>query len=229
MRICCTSDLHGHLPKIPDCDLLLLGGDYYPSARNMHGIPQADWFENKFYPWLEKISSRGISIIGVAGNHDFYFERERPEECPYWTYLDGSSCLTSKSTIRVHGDGHTPVFFNRALNLDEPNLAKQWDKIPAYTDILLLHGPPFGFGDISRYVGEGQNGDVYLDKQGKPYCHTGSPSLLKRIIEVQPKLVICGHIHSGFGRYEIGRTVLYNVAHVDERYKPVNKPVVIDL
>ena len=36
LTICCLSDLHGTLPKIPDCDLLLLGGDYCPHAKGQN-------------------------------------------------------------------------------------------------------------------------------------------------------------------------------------------------
>jgi len=65
VRICCVSDLHGALPAIPDCDLLLLGGDYCPTSRDQNW-----WLRDYFKPWLEEIAERGTVIVGVAGNHD---------------------------------------------------------------------------------------------------------------------------------------------------------------
>jgi hypothetical protein len=41
--------------------------------------------------------------------------------------------------------------------------------------------------------------------------------------------VICGHVHGGFGRYEHQGIRIYNVSVVDEAYRLVNAPTVIDL
>jgi hypothetical protein len=41
--------------------------------------------------------------------------------------------------------------------------------------------------------------------------------------------VICGHVHGGFGRYEHLGIPIYNVSVVDERYRLVNAPTVIEL
>lgn len=222
MKICATSDLHGHLPEIPDCDLLLLGGDYYPSS--LHGIPQAIWFETVFYGWLKEIASRGIAIVGVPGNHDFYWEREQTKTCPAWTFLNGTSC--SLLGMKIHGDGHTPRFYDWAFNADEDVLEAVWKKIPDDTDILVLHGPPRGYGDISYYPQPGRE-DEEIGPEG---IHVGSPSLLKRIQEIQPTLVIAGHIHRGYGVYKIGdHTTFLNVALVNEKYEPTNPPMLVEL
>ncbi|GAC1460729.1 MAG: hypothetical protein PVSMB1_10980 [Gemmatimonadaceae bacterium] len=42
-------------------------------------------------------------------------------------------------------------------------------------------------------------------------------------------IVICGHVHGGYGRYEHLGIPIYNVSVVDERYWLVNAPTVIDL
>ena len=33
---------------------------------------------------------------------------------------------------------------------------------------------------------------------------------------VQPKLVVCGHIHEGYGRDTINDTLVVNASHMDE-------------
>lgn len=212
MKICAVSDIHGHLPKIPDCDLLLLGGDFCPTyvGRNDADIERY-WYHSTFASWIEFLSER-MKIIGVAGNHDFIFERE-PHKVPEmpWTYLQDSE--TEFNGLRIYGSPWQPTFFNWAFNLEEYQLQEKWALIPQGIDILLLHGPPLGYGDFSPY--------------GK--VHTGSPSLLAKIEEIKPKLVVAGHIHSGYGKYNIGDTIFLSASLVNERYKPVNPVHVIEI
>jgi len=211
VKICCVSDLHGFLPKIPNCDLLLIGGDIVPTDAH-DPADSIYWLENTFSHWLSKISNR-MKVVGVAGNHDFIFEHS-PECVPAmmdWEYLQDSGL--EFNGYKIWGSPWQPRFFDWAFNLDEEDLVKKWSMIPDDTDILLLHGPPNGYGDFSVY------GNV----------HTGSPGLLSRIEEVKPKLVVAGHIHSGYGVYNIGETVFINASHVDEKYRPSNNPVIVNI
>lgn len=207
MKVCCLSDLHGYLPEVPDCDLLLLGGDYCGDHRDEY------FYSLAFSDWLQDLKNKGVTVIGVAGNHDFIFEKNRKfaESLP-WIYLQDSG--TSFNGLNVYGSPHQPRYFDWAFNLDEPELAVKWDLIPDNTDILLLHGPPHGISDFSPYGQE----------------HTGSPSLLNRILEIKPKLVVCGHIHSGNGIYKLDYGgILVNAALCDESYRPTQKIHVVEL
>lgn len=205
MRLCCVSDLHGHLPSIPNADALLLGGDYNPHTKG-----QDWWMRDMFAPWLNSIANR-MPVIGVAGNHDFIFEKQK-DRLPRldWKYLEDSSC--DLNGFRVYGSPHTPRFCDWAFNLDEPELAQKWADIPGDTDILLLHGPPFGAGDFTTHKER-----------------IGSKSLRKRIEAIQPRLVVCGHNHGGYGEYLIGKTIVLNVALLDDAYRAVRLPTFIDL
>jgi hypothetical protein len=40
---------------------------------------------------------------------------------------------------------------------------------------------------------------------------------------------VCGHIHSGCGRYRLRETEIVNAAHVDNDYRPANAVVEITL
>lgn len=209
MRICCISDLHGYLPEIPECDLLLLAGDLVPL--NAHG--KADgraWLDREFRAWLDGLPER-LTVVGVAGNHDFVFEEGEPRFVRplRWTYLQDSA--TTFDGLNIWGTPWQPTFHNWAFNLDEPDLAARWDLIPEATDILLLHGPPFSYGDPT------------------PDGPVGSRGLLQRIKTVRPRLAVAGHIHAGYGVYEIGPTTLVNASLLNEEYKPANRPVVIDV
>lgn len=207
IKICCLSDLHGYLPEVPTCDLLLLGGDYCPTS----GVPsQMNWLKDKFDLWLWELAERGIQVVGVAGNHDFIFEK-RPDLVPElkWTYLqdNGTNCCG----FNIWGSPYQPVFGWWAFNENEFELARIWDKIPSDTDILLLHGPPYGIGDLNA------EGD-----------HCGSPSLLVKIKKIRPRLVVAGHIHESRGIYGIdGNTTFINASYLDMNYRPYQKPPII--
>lgn len=222
VRLCAISDLHGHLPEIADCDVLLLGGDYHQSMGASSRLKDHyDWYENSFRPWLRKISRRKIEIVGVAGNHDFLFQ-ERPDELRRlnlpWTYLQDSSCEVKG--LKIYGSPHQPTMGDWAFNADEEELEQIWQQIPHNLDVLLLHGAPYGYGDEVAKFEKGKF-------KGKE--NVGSPSLTERIKEVKPKVVVCGHIHVGFGRYQLDQTTILNVAHVDRHYQPKNPPTYFTL
>jgi Icc-related predicted phosphoesterase len=212
MKFACLSDLHGYLPDLSCCvfDALLIGGDICPVSN--HSIAfQAEWLDGPFRQWLTAL---GKPVLAVAGNHDLIFERAEwlvPAGLP-WTYLCDSSATFAG--LQIYGSPWQPKFGEGwAFNAAEPYLARRWAKIPDATDILLLHGPPHRIGDLSPY----------------DLIHTGSRSLTSRIKAIRPKLVVCGHIHSGRGCYRTGETIVVNAAHVGEDYRPVGPPIVVDV
>jgi len=210
MKICCVSDLHGHLPEIPDCDLLLLGGDLVPRWAHEPLIGRS-WLDTNFRRWLDGLTSR-CRVVGVAGNHDFVFEAgmgDLARPLP-WTYLQDSDYTVGG--LKVYGSPWQPYFGGWAFNLEEDDLAARWEMVPGDADILLLHGPPYLHGDLTP---EG--------------LHVGSPSLLRSIRRVRPRLVVCGHIHSARGVYEVGVTTIVNASLVDEAYRPIHEPFLVEI
>ena len=65
MKIVAMSDLHGYLPEIPACDLLLIAGDICPLGNHKPAF-QAEWLDTTFRRWLESLRQVG-KVIGVAG------------------------------------------------------------------------------------------------------------------------------------------------------------------
>jgi predicted phosphodiesterase len=205
MKIAALSDLHGFLPEnMPPCDLLLLAGDLCPVIN--HGLDfQAGWLDTNFRCWLKSLPAR--QIIGIAGNHDLIFE-QRPEMIPKnlpWIYLQDSGA--SWEGLKIWGTPWQPWFFDWAFNGRPEQLQEIWAKIPADTDILVVHGPPHGYGD------------GVPTRRG--VRHTGCPHLLERIQDIQPRVVVFGHIHEGRGEWTLGKTMLANVTLVNEAYDPV--------
>ncbi len=243
MNIVALSDLHGFLPdNVPACDLLLIAGDICP-VENHAPLFHAQWLDGPFRFWLRRQSAR--KIIGIAGNHDLLFEQQ-PHLVPRnlsWTYLQDSG--TQFEGWNIWGTPWQPWFFDWAFNGDPERLRRQWSLIPDETDILVVHGPPFGYGDgvpegrpltpdPSPPQGRGENlpdGVVSplpegegSGMRGHPVRHCGCPHLLERILRIKPRLVVFGHIHEGRGVWQLGDTTLANVTLLDENYEPVYAP-----
>ncbi|MFN8583290.1 MAG: hypothetical protein U0163_20230 [Gemmatimonadaceae bacterium] len=99
----------------------------------------------------------------------------------------------------------------------ERKLKPIYAAIPEGTDILVSHQAPLYYGDRTFNLDSGR------------VEHVGSRELLEAIERVRPRLVICGHVHGGFGRYRHQVIAIYNVSVVDEAYRLVNAATVIDL
>lgn len=217
MLICAVSDLHGNLPAIPSCDLLLIAGDICPTHN--HNVDfQEQWIETNFRYWLRDIDAK--QKIFCAGNHDFVFQKnpnfgQKLIQNNYPAiYLQDAS--VEFEGLKIYGTPWQPYFYDWAFNLYEEDLSKKWDLIPADADIIVVHGPPRGYGDWAPRVNGG-------------YENTGSPSLLTKIEEVKPKLVVFGHIHEGRGEWDLDKTKLANVTVLDRNYKMVYEPWVYEI
>ena len=218
IRVIAFSDNHGMLPPaIPECDILLIAGDIAPTPRSTAYMGmtekcfiQAEWLRNTFKPWLEAQPVK--HTVAVWGNHDWIGEN-RPDMVPTgipWTVLTDAG--TEIMGLKIWGTPWQPRFWDWAFNLDEPDLVPKWEMIPEGTDILVTHGPPNTFGDLTE------------DYASKTMQNVGSPSLLKRLLVVRPQLHVFGHIHSGAGRFGLYGSQLANVSLVNERYQMVREP-----
>jgi Icc-related predicted phosphoesterase len=206
MRIVCISDTHTRHGKltVPDGDVLVHAGDF-----TGHGHENE---VRRFDAWLGSLPHRHKVVI--AGNHDFCFEND-PIEARSWlqhcTYLEDSG--VDIDGLKFWGSPWQPRFFDWAFNLDRgAALAAKWALIPADTDVLITHGPPYGI----------------LDKTSRQEP-VGCMDLLDAIERIRPRLHVFGHIHEAYGIQERGRTRFVNASACDLRYAPVQAPIVVDL
>src|SRR5262249_13859615 len=72
-RVAATGDLHGYLPEVPACDVLLITGDMCPVSNHTLDF-QRRWLEGPFAAWLRGLDAG--TIVGIAGNHDFVAEAD---------------------------------------------------------------------------------------------------------------------------------------------------------
>ncbi len=218
MKITFISDTHGKHKQItedlPGGDLLIHAGDI-SSMGYKHEIQQ-------FCKWFDSLTNYS-AIVFIAGNHDFGFEK-RPEETmeivnsyKWITYLQDSVLHFTSENIEIaniYGSPWQPEFHNWAFNLPKNGweLEQKWNDIPDNTDILITHGPAFG----------------YLDKIMGQYDNLGCELLTKRNKTIKPKIHVCGHIHSGYGYVFDGDTHFINASVLDERYQYTQKPLTVE-
>lgn len=214
MKVLATADLHGNLPAIPDCDVLLIAGDICPdflTKWDKGREHQRQWLDFSFRPWLEELRDRSVEVVGIAGNHDWVFERSwlwQQLELP-WTYLLDN--LVTVCGLRIFGTPWVPNLPGWAFYGSPAMLEARAEMIPAGLDILLSHGPPYQTRD--RVCGG---------------YHVGDRHLAESLPAVAPRAVVCGHIHEDHGIHtENGFPTTYNVSLVDERYNVMHKPVEI--
>ena len=213
MRITTISDthtkhmeLHGFLPG---GDILIHAGDISNRGSN---IDIEDFCE-----WFNSIDNYNTKIF-IAGNHDFGFEN-RAEEISQivnsykWIHYLEDNWVTIDG-IKIWGSPWQPEFYDWAFNLPRQGfeLQNKWNMIDDDTDILITHGPAWGY--VDRVVGRSE--------------HLGCELLTNRIMAFKPKIHICGHIHSGYGYTTNGDTHFINAAVLDERYEFTQNPLTFD-
>ncbi len=209
MRLLGITDLHsgvGMLERILQqagpVDLVLLGGDItnFGSPEDVEVI-------------VKKLLQDGLGVLAVAGNCDSPEIEHRLEQLGVSLYRRG----VVRDQVGFQGLSAMPPWKSRMYHFSEDQLAddlqegyrqlQQYQLAPATssggspapqpgwkTHIVLSHVPPR---------------DCKLDRTflGR---HVGSQALRRFIDQLQPDLVICGHIHEGRGLDRLGRTWVLN-------------------
>lgn len=222
MIIDCIGCLHGARPDLEGGDLLIITGDLTAN----HEIYEFILFQE----WLEK--QKYSNKIFISGNHDTFLENVRlPNGLLPYSIAENTEYLCDSGTefqgLKIWGSPWTASFKGinpkckaftvREFDHTEEILEEYWKKIPDDTDILVTHSPPY---DIFDKTARGVN--------------AGSKSLLIRTMKIKPKLHVFSHIHEQGGQTLIfkrpgygteNNTIFINCSIMNEKYRPVNKPV----
>lgn len=212
MKLVCISDTHGDHEKLelPAGDVLVHAGDLSAHGEESETLAFMQWFGRQDYSYR----------VCIAGNHDTFIE-QHPRRAAAYAEENGTLLLNDSACeidgIRFWGSPITPRFYHWSFMRDpgEP-IEKHWRMIPADTQVLITHGPPFGIMD-----------KVNRDDGSKE--HAGCPSLLKRLDEVQPVAHLFGHIHEGRGHRQVSGIDYYNISTMNEHYQMVHDPVLVDI
>jgi Icc-related predicted phosphoesterase len=199
-----THSLHRRV-ELPEGDIIIHAGDWQNSGR--------DWDDvYNFSTWWNDLQFKHKILID--GNHDGLAQAARSIVVD--AFKDTHYLLDSDveiEDIKFYGSPYSPTFFNWWFMKDRGDpIKKHWDLIPSDTDVLITHTPPMGMLDTL------EDGN-----------HVGCEELAKTVDKVNPKVHVFGHIHNGYGQQQIGDTLFVNASQVNEAYKVVNKPIVIDL
>lgn len=207
-----THNRHNQL-KLPGGDILIHAGDF-TSRGYMHEI-------DNFCKWFSKQDNYENKIF-IAGNHDFGFQdspnkaMEIVSKYPNIIYLQDDFVYVGEhpNFIKIYGSPWQPEFYNWAFNLPRNGweIEQKWNDIPADIDILITHGPSFG----------------YLDKVIGRKDNLGCELLNNRIKAINPKIHVCGHIHSAYGYIKDENTHYFNASVLNEGYVYTQPPITIE-
>jgi len=133
LKIAAVSDLHGQLPTIPPCDLLLIAGDVAPDrfydawARHAPSL-QAGWVRSTYEYWANHQPC--AHVAGTWGNHDFCGQRGFTAPS---MYVDR---LVEVLGLRIWLTPWSRTFMDWAFMKSEDELRDIYARIPEGIDIL---------------------------------------------------------------------------------------------
>jgi len=178
VRVVCISDTHElhREVDVPAGDLLIHAGDFtfFNHASKIHD----------FNDWLGELPHRHKVVI--PGNHDRIFR----DDHGFREMITNAVLLINEGVtvcgLKIWG---SPVTCDDDAYgyTKRDERARLYASIPADTDIVVTHGPPYGI----------------LDREPGSIHRQGCTELRLAVMRLQPRLHIFGHVHSGYrGRPE---------------------------
>ncbi len=186
MKILHISDTHGchrRLTEMPEADVVVHSGDFTMTGSEREAIDFMNWFCD--LPYGRKVF--------ICGNHD---------ECLYGANIDGlDSNVDYLCNSGVEIDGlkfyGVPMFLSDCVT---DRQSRNISNIPADTDVLITHSPPYGILDFDDNI------------------HYGDEQLRSKVMELRPRLHLFGHIHARHGMELIEGTIFSNGAIMNSDY-----------
>lgn len=175
-------------------DILVHSGDFTMNGSEQEAIDFMNWFCDLPYSYK----------IFICGNHD---------ACLYEAKIDGldkNVYYLCNSGVTIHGVRFygVPMFMEDCIS---DRQRRNYATIPADTDVLITHCPPYGILDFDDGI------------------NYGSTELLARVEEIKPRLHLFGHIHKQHGVKKDGLTIFSNGAIMNGDYTNFNLPNLIEI
>ena len=227
MRICAISDIHGDLPELPRAEVVCISGDFSPLKIQTSYPYMMIWCRTEFIPWMLNLDCE--RVIFIAGNHDFCCENPNWFDDFYDNVKEANGGEDTEKIVYLENESYLykgKRFFGCPYS-SIPGWAfstKTGDKngyraIEPDVDVLLVHQAPKLNNLGTSNIGSASERDF------------GSKSLLKVIQDRKPKLVLCGHIHTGSHKLNIDEHGIqyYNVSIKNESYRIAYDPLIINI
>jgi Icc-related predicted phosphoesterase len=174
-----THTYHGLLIIPEDIDMVIHSGD---ATNPKNPYLSEDEMQNFIY-WYSLLPIK--HKVFVAGNHDVCIEKNFIKKDDFERagiiYLEND--YIEIEGIKIWGSPVTPTFGEWAFMKARHKTHELWQQIPDDTDIVVVHGPPATILDLS-----------YNRKNELESC--GDSALMKRLLDINPKLCLFGHIHN---------------------------------
>jgi len=239
MRITHISDTHNKHNQLngllPGGDLLIHSGDISSLGRETEVKRFVKWF-NDINNYTNKIFIAGNHDMTFDREQllrdklaHFEGKTEYDTECaegkPAWLeellgihlrpnvfYLENNFVILDD--VKIWGSPITPSFgYGWAFNKDRGyDINQIWNQIPNDTDIVITHGPIYGYCDRTYRTNE----------------NVGCEQLYHRLNEVRPQLHFSGHIHEAYGYRNTDWGYAFNGCNCDLSYLVNNKPMTFD-
>jgi Icc-related predicted phosphoesterase len=207
MRLVIISDTHNQHE-----DLGVLHGDVLIHCGDSGmGFERSVGEVDRLDEWFGRQDFKQILCIG--GNHDFQLQERVGNREPVLrnaVYLQDEGI--SFGGVHFYGAPWTPELAGWAFYLPPELMRAKWASIPACTDVLITHTPPFGV----------------LDRNSQAKA-CGCPDLRQRTAELRPRIHCFGHIHASGGQVELKGTTYVNASMVSSRYRIIHRPYEFDL
>lgn len=226
MKICAISDLHGYLPELKPCELVLICGDSVPLEYQASSKKTKKWYDTTFRKWAGELPCD--KVLFIAGNHELHFPGKKiiyeslfskDDKITYLCHSEYIHKSKDGKEYKIFGTPYCKQFMNWAFMYPNEELEKIFKNIPNDLDILISHDNPYGYGDI-----------VLQECPWADGSHIGNIPLAKAIEEKQPKYQFNGHLHScNHSLIMIGNTKHYNCSIKDEQYNPVYEPLYLEI
>ena len=226
MKICAISDLHGYLPELKPCELVLICGDSVPLEYQASSKKTKKWYDTTFRKWAGELPCD--KVLFIAGNHELHFPGKKiiyeslfskDDKITYLCHSEYIHKSKDGKEYKIFGTPYCKQFMNWAFIYPDEELEKIFKNIPNDLDILISHDNPYGYGDI-----------VLQECPWADGSHIGNIPLAKAIEEKQPKYQFNGHLHScEHSLIMIGNTKHYNCSIKDEQYNPVYEPLYLNI
>jgi Icc-related predicted phosphoesterase len=244
MKIVTISDIHGYLPELPQCDVVVICGDILPLNIQRNYEASLAWLSGPFQNWALNLDCK--KVVFIAGNHDFVFEQLyndhvhvmgkmtpqstlqfTPERiCDTLFQMDNTydpkliylcDSFFKYEGVMFYGTPWCPSLSNWAFYGDKEQLLDRFNRIPFDTNVLITHCPP-------KYGLQG----VVLENNWNYMSDFGCVELQQVIDEKfndKDMWVLSGHIHSGKHEVEKMNNVKYrNCSIKNEDYTVAYQP-----